>query len=493
MRHYSDAELDSFATPLSIHLERAAHAKDANPIGWIVEQMDQECTVIYDSYLQWVALLQTFISRCTNEAKAIDATVEQGNFAFREFVAQYKGLTFRQRVEKVAQRLRASGSTFEVLEDDREIRFILSRWGAARLNLSQEPRSASGRRIMYPTYDAYTAPTEFVRFARNAVTGGMDNLPCFLSTEFLFLETIAIEMMGAPIAEIAMPDGPDRAIELRMPKSGSFPREVFERADFAVPEEPQSSAANGRIFTEEQLDRLATPLSIQVSEAATAGDWALLAEISAGMDEELVIAKDPLGILINGLLSWIARHLGEAVAIEALEKTADYVMAPYISWVAEVSPVDAIPLWAMVWRAHGSTMWIEEEADRFVFRGRPLGACARMSASRYAPQVERISPSRVRYPTFGSNMAPMCAHMLREPHPVNHYTSGFPVYSAHCTMLHEIFPIDQLGRPLWVEEHALEDPDGETIHYHYKDASAWPERFYEQVGRKKSQVIQAGR
>ena len=133
-------------------------------------------------------------------------------------------------------------------------------------------------------------------------------------------------------------------------------------------------------------------------------------------------------------------------------------------------------------------MWIEEEDDRFVFRGRPLGACARMSASRYAATVERISESRVRYPTFGSLMAPMCAHKLREPHPVNHFTPDFPVYSAHCTMLHEIFPIDRIGRPLWVEVHALEDPDGETIHYHYKDPDGWPERFYAQVGREKPAV-----
>jgi hypothetical protein len=53
-------------------------------------------------------------------------------------------------------------------------------------------------------------------------------------------------------------------------------------------------------------------------------------------------------------------------------------------------------------------------------------------------------------------------------------------------MLHEIFPLDQLGHPLWVEEHNIEDPDGEMIHIHYKDPSAWPARYYEQVGRSKS-------
>ena len=45
--------------------------------------------------------------------------------------------------------------------------------------------------------------------------------------------------------------------------------------------------------------------------------------------------------------------------------------------------------------------------------------------------------------------------------------------------------LDQLGHPLWVEEHPLHDPDGETVHIHYKDPAMWPDRYYEQVGRRK--------
>jgi hypothetical protein len=52
-------------------------------------------------------------------------------------------------------------------------------------------------------------------------------------------------------------------------------------------------------------------------------------------------------------------------------------------------------------------------------------------------------------------------------------------------MLHTIYPIDQIGRPLWFEEHPIDDPDGETSHVHYKDPDGWPERYFELVGRTK--------
>jgi hypothetical protein len=106
----------------------------------------------------------------------------------------------------------------------------------------------------------------------------------------------------------------------------------------------------------------------------------------------------------------------------------------------------------------------------------------------YQPGVERISESRVRYPTFGCYDPPASFHLLREPRPMTHGKSGYPVYAAHCHMLHEIYPIDQLGYPLWVEEHNLADPDGDMVHIHYKDPGTWPAIYYEQVGKSKPAV-----
>ena len=203
------------------------------------------------------------------------------------------------------------------------------------------------------------------------------------------------------------------------------------------------------------------------------------------MDRELVGAKDPIGITIAGLLSWIAWHLGETAAEEALERTADVVMSPFIAAVRDLTIADSIPAWAVAWRSHGSTFWIEEREETVILRGRPLGACHRMLSRAYQPEVERLSESRVRYPTFGCYDAPASFHLMREARGITHGKTDYPIYGCHCHMLHEIFPIDQLGHPLWVEEHNIDDRDGEMIHIHYKDPAAWPARYYEQVGRSK--------
>jgi hypothetical protein len=142
-----------------------------------------------------------------------------------------------------------------------------------------------------------------------------------------------------------------------------------------------------------------------------------------------------------------------------------------------------------VWRTHGSTFRIEEHDDHFVFRGRPLGHCDRLWSSAYQPTIERIFESRVRYPTFGAYDAPAVHHRMREARGITHGTTGYPIYSTHCHMLHEIYRIDQLGHRLWLGHHPLEDPDSETVQIHMKDAAAWPEEVYARVGRSKPERL----
>jgi hypothetical protein len=147
--------------------------------------------------------------------------------------------------------------------------------------------------------------------------------------------------------------------------------------------------------------------------------------------------------------------------------------------VKKITPSEAIPMWAMVWRSHGSTFNIEEYSDRFVFRGRPLGGCHRMFSSNYQAKVSKVGERRVRYPTFGSYDLPSDFYRVKSARPMTMGKTNYPVYSCHCHVLHTIFPLNKIGRPLWVELHPLDDPDGEMIHIHYKEANGWPDEILE--------------
>ncbi|MCU0975519.1 MAG: hypothetical protein MUC71_04310 [Steroidobacteraceae bacterium] len=497
-RLFTDEQLDLLATPLSIHLERAVRSRDTSRLGWITAQMDMERLAIYDSYLQWVAVLQTFIVQESGEERHDDALRQMGEHSFREFVLAYRGLTLRDHVDAVARRLRAAGSTFRVEDLPDRVRFRLDPWGgvvrqwrAPAAWQATAPRQRVGDEYVYQNFGAYSAPTRLAVLGRGRpLTQGRDNLPCFFATEILFLEILAIELLGYPIAVITLPRDAEDVAYLDVYKDlSNIPAEAYSRVGTAKPASGLPAWPASAPFTAEELAVMGMPPSIRVARAAEKGDWAQLQAIVETMDDELVRAKDSLGILINGLLTWIARNLGETQAERALVRTAEVVMAPYVDAVRGLRIKEAIEMWAMVWRSHGSTFNIEEHDDVFIFRGRPLGACGRMWATRYQPRIERISESRIRYPTFGSYNEPMCCHLMREPRGITYGKTAYPIYSTHCHMLHEIYAIDQIGYPLWVELHPLHDRDGETVHIHYKDPAKWPAEAYRRVGRSKPAVL----
>lgn len=496
-RLFTPQELDHLATPLSIHLERAAKAKSGADLAWIQAQMDLETTAIYDSYLQWVAVLQSFIIKESDEVRHDQAVLHYGMLAFTDPVLAYQGLGPRAHAERLARRLRASGSTFWVEEDAAKVRFRLDPWAPMRQVRKPRDWQADGTRIhrdgdrlIFQNLSEYDPPVSHaVLEGARDLTQSKSSLPCYLATEILFLEILPIELLGYPIAVINLAEDADDPVTLDVYKNATdIPLEVYERVGRARPADGLPEAGPDTLFTADELERLAMPLSLQVEKAGQAEDWDALLEISRGMDVELVNAKDPMGVLIGGLLTWIARHLGEDAAEAALYRTADVVMAPYVDAVRDIEIYDAIHAWAMTWRAHGSTFTIEEAETTFTFRGRHLGACGRMWAHKYQAEVERISDSRVRYPTFGSYDSPVNHHLMQTPRGITHGKCNYPIYSTHCHMLHEIYPIDQIGRPLWVETHPIDDKDGETVHVHYKNYDDWPEEAYARVGRKKPGV-----
>lgn len=498
-RMFSDEALERMATPTSILIERAAESSGRVEIDRITQRMNDECLAIYDAYIQWVAVLQTCIVEEAGEEAHDRALRYASGKACPQFVKSYEGLATRAHVERVAGRLRSSGSTFEVTEETERVRFELDPWGPVRLWREprewQEsaPRHREGDRYQYPCYGAFEPPVDLTRLSDGrGLTQDRSDLPCHLALEVESLERRPIEHLGVPIASISFPEsGADTAVLDVYKDPTAIPEAVYERCGMAKPAAGLSDETREKLFTDTELQRLATPLSIQVEQAAAADDEGRLRAIAGRYDDELVRRKDELGIVIAGLLTWIARHLGEDHVEAVLRRTAEVVMSPFIDVIRPLNRREQIAMWAMVFRSHGSTFvdgpepGISEYEDRIVFRGRPLGACGRMWATGDQDEVERISENRVRYPTFGCYDPPINFHRLREPRGITHMKQDYPIYSAHCHVLHEIYCIEEFGYPLWVEEHPTRDEDGVTRHVHYKDPTDWPESYYEQLGEIK--------
>jgi hypothetical protein len=492
---FTARELDLLATPLSIQLERAALARDIEALPAIQAQMEEQCVLAYDSYVQWVALLQTFIVEHVGECGHDEAIRYAAGHAFPPFLLEYRQLDFRGRVETLASHLRASGSTFSVEEDDERVRFTLDPWGGAVRQWRRRPswqdnapRERNGNRYAYRCFGAYEPDGGGFAVLHGArpLTRSQDSLPCYFAVEALFYEAHAIELLGMPLAVITQPDAAEGITHLDVLKDPArIPVTVYERVGFSKPLcGVLVVEAARRVFTDDELATLATPLSLQVEAAAARQDWERLLAISSEMDRELVRAKDPLGILITALLTWIARHLGEATVEQALMRTAEVVMAPYVENVRGLSHADLIRYKALTSRAHGSTFRIEEHEDTIVLRG-TLGASGRMRIPG-RPSFERTGDGRVRYPTFGVYDQPACLHRLREPRPMTYGLTDYPIYACHGHVLHEVYCIDVLGYPLWVEDHDGTDPDSEDVHMIYKDPTSWPEEYYARVGRSKT-------
>src|ERR1700744_2236634 len=113
---FTPEALDHLATPLSIHVERAALSGNLDGIPWVTEQMNQECLGIYDAYVSWMGVLQTYIVEHAGEPAHDLALTWVGAHAAGPFVERHRGLNARARSVLLAERLRAAGSTFDVFE-----------------------------------------------------------------------------------------------------------------------------------------------------------------------------------------------------------------------------------------------------------------------------------------------------------------------------------------------------------------------------------------
>ena len=309
-RLFDDRQLDELATPLSIRLERAAAARDSAAAEAIADEMDGETLAIYDAYVNWMGVLQSYLVERGGEEAHDEAMRWVAEHAVRPFLRPYESLGLRERALLLAERLRAAGSTFSVEARPGHVRFSCDPWGPQRWWRARsgwedtEPRRYDGDRIVYPNYGGGADPRGQFPTLHGArpLTQGRDSLPCILVSEIQFLEILPIEMWGRPLAVLGLPDDADGVVTLDLHADpADVPAEVYERVGFARPASGVAEDDPAAPLTPEEAEREGTPLSVQVRRAVAGGDWERVLAVSAGMDRELVGAKDPYGVAIAGV------------------------------------------------------------------------------------------------------------------------------------------------------------------------------------------------
>ena len=106
-----------------------------------------------------MGVLQGYIVERGGEEAHDEALAGSAEHAARPFLGAYEGLDLRGRAPLLAERLRASGSTFSVEQDARAHPLRCDPWGpaalvarAGRAGRTREPRRYEGDRIVYPAY-----------------------------------------------------------------------------------------------------------------------------------------------------------------------------------------------------------------------------------------------------------------------------------------------------------------------------------------------------
>jgi hypothetical protein len=450
---FSLQALERLATPRSILVERAIRDRDRGQLTELADDVRAETGAVYGAMRNYLASLQSDILRAGGRAAHDRAVAMACDHALRPVVRELTRASFAARVTALIGMLRASGSEFTVHEDAAAVTIRAARWGPARP----------------------VTPPAAVLSDSSYVTGGYPHLPCTLALEVMLLVVLPVEEWGEPWAVPAFPaDWSDPVLLTLYKDPADVPATVYDQIQLARPATAVRGPTGERALSVSDTELAPVRRDVLLRHAAESGEYSPARLAARTLDADLSAYEGPLTLFVTSLLTFVARTFGESEVVAYLERPVRLGMTGTIQRWPGLSPRDRVELLAMFWRAHGSTFWIDEYDDHFLVHGLPLGACHRLWWPRYEPRIRRISPDRIRYPTYGAYTGPAGLALLRESRAVTCGRRNYPIYSARCHLAHEILPIRELGFPLWAERHPVDDPRAETSHLVMKDDSRWP-------------------
>jgi hypothetical protein len=191
---------------------------------------------------------------------------------------------------------------------------------------------------------------------------------------------------------------------------------------------------------------------------------------------------------IYGLMDAIVRRFGEQAIHDVWEhmvgglfttRYAKFDIEQY-SWEESLDTNVYLALEAMrghlVGPGRRGNIELEEDEDRFTFRFDPCGSGGHLVRG---DQEVEMTPPRME-PPYGWAV-------LKEEHDFGWNKKGVCLYCTNCCVVMQLKPIDAFGYPVRVVEPPTypERKDVKCTWHVYKDPRKVPERYYEDVGRRK--------
>lgn len=179
------------------------------------------------------------------------------------------------------------------------------------------------------------------------------------------------------------------------------------------------------------------------------------------------------------LLTWIADNYGEDKLPDVLRYSKEKTGIAFYDQVKGLKTVKQLAQWfAEQMRAHRSgpgesgNFKIIEEKDKIVMEFDPCGSGGRM---RRGSPVDKS----------GSRLGqPYALGKTKKEYPWSWFMKDVPYYCLHCSIWHEIIPIEAKGTPTKITKYC-HDPKVPCKFIFYKNPEKVPAKYYKRVGLEK--------
>jgi hypothetical protein len=215
-----------------------------------------------------------------------------------------------------------------------------------------------------------------------------------------------------------------------------------------------------------------------MEEAIRRGDAQAAGRLLDARDDEDRLIHDVLSDWAWALLTIIARTWGEEVLGDAMRVTMEPWIGVRYENLRDLGVEDSLRLTVEGMRGHFSgpgrrgQVSVVEEADRYVMSFDACGTGGRMRrGDPLAGSGSRLDP-----PYHFLNIAGAYDWTWNR--------KGVCAYCAHCSIVNQILPIEQLGRPMRMTLYP-DNPNDPCRWIIYKDPPGFPEEAFSQVGLRK--------